>query len=62
MAVRYVVTGTHKGVSNGIPPSGTDVRFEAHDWFRVANGKITEQWVVLDTLGLLQQIGVIPTG
>ena len=27
----------------------------------VENGKITEQWVVLDALGLLQQIGAIPT-
>ena len=61
LAVRYLVTGTHKGVFNGIPPSGTDVSFEAHDWFMVENGKITEQWVVLDVLGLLQQIGAIPT-
>jgi predicted ester cyclase len=61
VAVRYGVTGTHKGVFNGIPPSGTDVSFEAHDWFMVENGKITEQWVVLDALGLLQQIGAIPT-
>jgi steroid delta-isomerase-like uncharacterized protein len=60
VAVRYVVTGTHKGVFNGIPPSGIDVSFEAHDWFMVENGKITEQWVVLDVLGLLQQIGAIP--
>jgi predicted ester cyclase len=45
----------------GIPPSGTDVSFEAHDWFMVENGKITEQWVVLDALGLLQQIGAIHT-
>jgi predicted ester cyclase len=61
VAVRYVITGTHKGVFNGAPPSGSDVSFDAHDWFMVQNGKITEQWVVLDALGLLQQIGVIPT-
>jgi len=61
VAVRYVITGTHKGVFNGIPPSGTEVSFEAHDWFMVENGKITEQWVVFDALGLLQQIGAIPT-
>jgi steroid delta-isomerase-like uncharacterized protein len=60
VGVRYVITGTHKGVFNGVPPSGADVSFEAHDWFMVENGKITEQWVVLDVLGLLQQIGAIP--
>lgn len=61
VAVRYVVTGTHRGLFNGIPASGADVSFEAHDWFMVENGKITEQWVILDALGLLQQIGAIPT-
>jgi steroid delta-isomerase-like uncharacterized protein len=61
VAVRYLITGTHEGVFNGIPPSGGNVSFEAHDWFMVENGKITEQWVVLDVLGLLQQIGAIPT-
>ena len=61
VAVRYAVTGTHKGVFNGIPPSGRDVSFEAHDWFMVENGKITEQWVIIDVFGLLQQIGAIPT-
>ncbi len=61
VAVRYKITGTHQGVFNGIPPSGVDVSFEAHDWFMVENGKIAEQWVVLDVLGLLQQVGAIPT-
>ena len=61
VAVRYVVTGAHKGVFNGVPPSDADVSFEAYDWFMVENGKIAEQWVVLDTLALLQQIGAIPT-
>lgn len=27
VAVRYVITGTHRGVFNGIPPSGTEVSF-----------------------------------
>ena len=28
---------------------------------RMAGGKIAETWEVSDTLGLLQQIGVVPT-
>jgi hypothetical protein len=28
--------------------------------FRVKNGKVTEGWINLDFLGLLQQMGVIP--
>ena len=34
--------------------------FDADDWFMVENSKISEQWVVFDVLGLLQQIGAIP--
>jgi hypothetical protein len=29
--------------------------------FRVAQGRVVEQWAELDMLGLLQQIGAIPT-
>ena len=60
VAVRYTVTGTHTGEFNGIPPSGRNVDFQAHDWFSVDDGKISEQWVIIDVLGLLQQIGAIP--
>jgi hypothetical protein len=27
---------------------------------RLAGGKLAEQWVVMDALGLLQQLGAIP--
>jgi hypothetical protein len=27
---------------------------------RVAGGRVAEHWVVLDTLGLLQQLGAVP--
>jgi hypothetical protein len=32
----------------------------AQELYRVRDGKIAEQFVLLDTLGLLQQLGVIP--
>jgi predicted ester cyclase len=30
------------------------------DILQLADGKITDHWVVVDQLGLMQQIGVIP--
>jgi predicted SnoaL-like aldol condensation-catalyzing enzyme len=30
------------------------------DLFRIADGKIAEQWVAVDYLGLLRQLGVLP--
>ncbi len=52
--------GTHRGELLGIPPTGKDVTVEVMDLFRVAEGKIAEQWVARDDLGTLRQLGVIP--
>jgi predicted ester cyclase len=61
VAVRFTLTGTHKGVYMGIPPTnkkGTMWEIEIH---RVVGGKFVESWARLDTLGLMQQLGAIPT-
>jgi len=44
----------------GIPPTGKQVTISAMNIFRVANGKLVEQWVNSDDRGLMQQLGVIP--
>jgi hypothetical protein len=41
----------------GVPPTGRAVVFQATESYRVAGDRIAEQWVVMDTLGLLQQLG-----
>ncbi len=58
--VRLTTGGIHQGELMGIPPTGKDVTVEVMDLFRVADGKIAEQWVARDDLGMLQQLGVIP--
>jgi steroid delta-isomerase-like uncharacterized protein len=58
---RYVITGTHQGPYNGIPATGKQITVTGMAIFRFADGKIAETWVIFDTLGLLQQLGVIPT-
>jgi steroid delta-isomerase-like uncharacterized protein len=61
VAVRWVVNGTHQGVFNGIPATGLPiVDVPGISLLRISNGQIAEIWVVVDTFGLLQQIGVIP--
>ena len=47
---------------NGIPPTGNKVRVDAISIHRVEDGKIAETWQVWDTLGFLQQLGVVPSG
>ena len=60
IVVRWTGSGTHSGELNGIPPTGKDVRVDAISIFRMDGGKIAEMWEVWDTLGFLQQLGVVP--
>ena len=60
VVAHVTVRGTHRGELFGIPPTDTQVTLEAMERYRLADGKIAEQWVVLDALGLLQQLGAVP--
>jgi predicted ester cyclase len=60
VAIRNIWRGTHQGVFQGIPPTGSHVTFTSIDIYRFVGGKIAEQWAAIDTLGLMQQLGAIP--
>jgi len=60
VVVRWTGSGTHSGEVNGIPPTGKKIRVDAIAIHRMRDGKIAESWEVWDTLGFLQQIGVVP--
>jgi predicted ester cyclase len=60
VTVRWTGSGTHVGDVNGIPPTGKSVRVDAIAIHRIENGKIAETWEVWDTLGFMQQLGVVP--
>jgi predicted ester cyclase len=60
VAARYMVQGTHRGEFLGIPGSGRRVTIQAVESYRLDGGKLAEQWVVMDALGLLQQLGAVP--
>lgn len=61
VACRWAARGTHDGVFMGVPASGRPAVFVGCDIFRVADGRLAEAWVVSDLLGVMQQIGAIPT-
>ena len=61
VVARLTARGTHQGELLGMPPSNTRVTIKAVEIYRVVDGTIAEQWVVSDTLGMLQQLGAIPT-
>jgi len=45
----------------GIPPTGERVAAQQSHWFRVADGKVAEHWAVRDALGMMRQLGVMPS-
>ena len=57
---RWTGRGTHTGELLGIAPTRKKVSVDGIWIHRVAGGKIVESWNCWDTLGMLQQIGVVP--
>jgi steroid delta-isomerase-like uncharacterized protein len=60
VVTRWTGSGTQRQELQGIPPTGKSVRVDGFWEHRIANGKIAESWNVWDTLGMLQQLGVVP--
>ena len=60
VVTRLTCRGTQQGTFMGIPPTGKQATTTAIDINRFAGGKCVEHWLNMDTLGLLQQLGVIP--
>ncbi|MGH2543748.1 MAG: ester cyclase [Ardenticatenaceae bacterium] len=61
VVTRWTAHGTHTGNFQGIPPSGKQVRVTGTDVDRIADGKAVECWTNVDELGMMQQLGVVPT-
>lgn len=61
VATRWTVTGTHAAEFVGVPATGTQVTAEGMNFYRLAGGRVTDVWTQFDALGLMQQIGAIPS-
>jgi steroid delta-isomerase-like uncharacterized protein len=60
VAVRWTMHGTHTGEFMGISATGKQLTGTGISIYRIANGKIVEDWSNSDELGMMQQLGVIP--
>jgi steroid delta-isomerase-like uncharacterized protein len=60
VATRWRGSGTHKGSLRGIAPTGKESTVTGIVISRIVGGKIVEEWGNWDTLGMLQQLGVVP--
>ena len=58
---RWTFTGTHQGEMMGVEPMGRGVEVAGAEMNRVGNGRICVPCTVSDALGLLQQLGLMPS-
>ncbi|BAZ47621.1 hypothetical protein NIES4103_02230 [Nostoc sp. NIES-4103] len=58
---RWFLSGTHQKELFGVPATGKTLKFSGTTTVRVAEGKIAERWTNIDELGLLRQLGVVPS-
>lgn len=61
VVIRWAAKGTHKGELMGIPPTNKQVTVTGVDINRLAGGKLAEHWGNFDQMGMMQQLGVIPS-
>ncbi len=60
VAVRSTETGRHTGPLMGNPATGKSAKLTGVDIHRIQGGKIVEHWGDYDSLGMLQQLGLVP--
>ena len=60
VAVHWRAHGRQTGTLMGIPPTGKQATVTGISIFRLTGDLIVEAWTNWDTLGLLQQLGVVP--
>ena len=59
VATRWTARGTHTGEFMGIPATNHSFEMQGLTIFRLANGRIAEDWTQADTMALMQQLGMM---
>jgi steroid delta-isomerase-like uncharacterized protein len=56
VALRLTLSGTHHGEVQGIPATGRTIRYVSHEFYRVQDGLIAEEWICSDMASLFSQL------
>jgi predicted ester cyclase len=59
VAVVYTATGTNSGAALGLPATGRSFRVRGMSVMRVREGRITDEWSVLDQYQALEELGLL---
>jgi steroid delta-isomerase-like uncharacterized protein len=60
VTTRWTARGTHQGDLMGMSATGKQATVTGITVDRIVDGRIVESWTNWDTLGLMQQLGVVP--
>jgi steroid delta-isomerase-like uncharacterized protein len=60
VVTRFTWTGTHRAPFLGIPATGRRVEVKGVVIDRLESGKMADSRILMDTLSLMQQLGVLP--
>ena len=56
VARRLTFRGTHRGEFLGIPATGRTIEYVSHEFYRIADGRIAEEWICSDMATLHGQL------
>jgi steroid delta-isomerase-like uncharacterized protein len=60
VVTRWTSTTTHTGEFLGIPATGKRIKVTGIGISRFEGGKVVESWTEYDSIGMMQQLGVVP--
>jgi len=56
VALRLTLRGTHQGEFQGIPATRRTISYVSHEFYRVHDGVIAEEWICSDMASLFRQL------
>lgn len=60
IAAHWTMRGTHKGLFLGNSPTNKPILVQGPIYARIENNQIIENWTMIDQMGVLQQLGLVP--
>jgi steroid delta-isomerase-like uncharacterized protein len=61
VVTRFTWTGTHRGAFFGFPATGKSVSVKGVVIDQLADGKMSKSRILMDTFGMMQQLGAVPS-
>jgi steroid delta-isomerase-like uncharacterized protein len=61
VVTRFTWSGTHRGAFLGVPATGKRVSVKGIVIDQLLNGKMSKSRILMDSLGMMQQLGAIPS-